>query len=206
MKAVRPVLILTLAAGLTACASTGDVTRAAPGETGLLSAAPAPAATMAISRDYQVRNVEVIVPPSLTTNEQNSFKPRVDIVWREDPPGDRHAQVDTLVTDAIVAAVAVLEGARAVDLNLELTHFHALTQRTRYSAPFGATHDVGLILTVLDAETGEVLEPARPVGFEIEAHTGYEALADEAKGITQKSRISEALAEMILAELAAPQG
>ncbi|RME18470.1 MAG: hypothetical protein D6801_01305 [Alphaproteobacteria bacterium] len=193
---------MALGLALSACAKDEFVTRAAtedgPGAA-LLGAAEAPAL---VSRDYSVENVEVVVPESLEVSYANSFFPKADIVWWGDPVGDRRAQVDALITEAVKKGVADLDGARKVNLVLEVTRFHAITEKTRFAAPPGtATHDIKMMLTVLDAETGEVIEPAHPVGVTFEAHTGTQALADMAEGITQKDRITEKLVELMHMEL-----
>lgn len=203
MRPTRVALALVVAFGLGACAGGGDVTRASPFQS-LIGPAGGAAAPMALSRDYRVVAVDVTVPDSLTVSEENSYKPRADIVWREDPRGDRRAQVDLLVTDALTGAVKGLNGARKVRLDFVVTRFHALTEKARFSAPSGlGSHEVYLTMAVRDAATGDVIEPARAVGFKIEAHTSEDAIADMAQGITQRSRISEALADMVRRELGA---
>lgn len=201
MTIFRAAAALMLALGLGACAQVGEVTRASPLMPLIGGGDDAPA-NVALSRDYEVVAVEVAVPTSLVVGEGNSYKPRGDIVWREDGPGDRHAQVDGLVTEALTGAVAGLDGARKVRLEVVVTRFHALSEKARFSAPSGlATHDVQMTMAVLDAATGAVIEPARPVGFKIEAHTSDDAIADMARGITQRSRITEALVGMVRREL-----
>lgn len=229
MKPRHIALMMIAAAALSACANADFVTRAAPFETGLLTSstgrpdlAPLVApyavtdvelvsarsddtAPAGLPRNVTVTGVEVIVPETLTVSEANSYKPRADIVWREDPLGDRRAQIDALITAAIEQGVKGMQGDTEVRLEFVVSRFHALTEKTRYSLPFGfrATHDVQLTLTVYDAKTGVVLVPEHEVGFEIDAHTNGLALADEARGITQRSRISAALIQMIRAELTA---
>jgi hypothetical protein len=206
MKIIRVATALALAIGLGACAQVGDVTRASPLMPLMGSTGEAPAA-MALSRDYKIVAVDVAVPTTLVVSEANSYKPRGDIVWREDLPGDRYAQVDKLVTDAITAAVSDIDGKRKVTLAFVVTRFHALTEKARFSAPSGlGTHEVYMTMAVLDAATGDVIEPARPVGFTIEAHTSDDAIADMARGISQRSRISEALAVMVRRELGIAAG
>lgn len=202
MQPIRAILALAVAVGLGACAQVDDVTRAAP-----LSPLVGPAgagAMPAVSRDYKVAAVDVEVPATLVVGESNSYMPRGDIVWREDGPGDRYAQVGGLITEALTGAVADLDGAREVRLAVVVTRFHALSEKARFGVPSGlATHDVQMTLAVLDAATGEVIEAARPVGFRIAAHTSDDAIADMARGITQRSRISEALAILVRRELGA---
>ena len=58
-------------------------------------------AAQAESADWQVTEITVIVPETLSVSEANSIKPRADIVWREDPLGNRHAQVQAVVQEAM---------------------------------------------------------------------------------------------------------
>lgn len=201
MKMFRTAAALVLAMGLGACADVGDVTRASPLLPLIGGSGDAPA-IVPVSRNYKVVAVDVTVPANLVVAEDNSYKPRGEIVWREDGPGDRRAQVDGLITDALTGAVAGLNGARKVRLEVVVTRFHALSEKARFSAPSGlGKHDIWMTMAVLDSATGEVIEPARPVGFKIDAHTSEDAIADMARGITQRSRISEALVAMVRREL-----
>lgn len=205
MISLRTAVMLTAIAGLSACADAGLVTRGQPNDMGFVTARPAAATqpgAVALSPSYHVNNVEVMVPDTLVVSEANSFFPNADIVWRGDPMGDRYVQVHDLIKAAVDKGVAGLDGERGVDVILELVRFHAVTEKTRFAAPPGtATHDVRMMLTVVDSETGEEIEPAHPVGIDIEAHTSAQALADMATGVTQKERISEALEAMIRQDL-----
>ena len=50
---------------------------------------PVPAAQ---SKGWHVVAVDVSVPDKLTVSEEHTYEPKADIVWREDPIGDRHPQ------------------------------------------------------------------------------------------------------------------
>ena len=202
MKPIRAALMLAAVAALTACSGGGLVSRNALASSPLLTAEQ-PAAPVPLHPSYKVTGIDVQVPAELVVNTSNSYKPRTDIVWHEDPNGDRRAQVDTIVTDALTRGVAGLDGTREVTLEVVVTRFHALTPRTRYS--FGGTHDVRMILAVHDAATGALLEPAREIGFEIKASGGDAALAEEAEGLTQKVVISNELMKTIQYELTRPR-
>lgn len=90
------VLAVLQISGVTACSEAISPTRdLLPGETaGIAAEAPKP-----LSLD--VRQVRVLVPETLVVSEANPFCPGGDIVWREDPAGDRHAQVRTVVANAL---------------------------------------------------------------------------------------------------------
>ena len=114
---------------------------------------------------YSVAQLNVTVPTTLEVSEANSYKPRADIVWRGDPMGNRYEQIEAIFRDAMGAGVEGLEGERPVRVDIQVTKFHALTERTRYSV--GGTHDIHFAITVLDAETGIVIEPTRIVETEL---------------------------------------
>ncbi|MEM9318574.1 MAG: DUF6778 family protein [Pseudomonadota bacterium] len=159
--------------------------------------------------DWQLASLEVVVPQSLSVSEQNTIKPRADIVWREDPCCDRHAQVDALMTDALQDALADLDGSRPVRVELQVTRFHALTERTRYS--IGGEHEIEFFLTVFDTATGTILRGPRAVDVTFPASGGDRALAEEARGYFQRDAITDRLhnwaqVEFGIAELAEPTG
>lgn len=196
-------LQLTLAGlavlAVSACATPSSVSRGLSSSGPLLSQDNA-----AISvPSYRVSAVNVTVPSSLSVSEANSYKPSADIVWRGDPRGDRHQQVGKLVEEAISAGVAGLDGARAVVLDIQVTYFHALTERARYTV--GGTHDIHFTLTVKDAATGLVLEPTRLIKTELNGLGSDDALAAEAQGQGQKVRITAHLKQLIRNELLTPR-
>lgn len=147
----------------------------------------------------RVVGLVVVIPETLVASESNSYKPIADIVWREDPFGDRHQQVQTIFEDAISAGVASLQGDLPVVLHIEVTRFHALTQRTRYS--IGGVHEIEFLLTVTNGRTGDTIIPSYQIITNLQAFGGAQALAAERVGLTQKVRISEHLAALIKFEL-----
>jgi len=204
MMTIRNALMLAAVAALAGCSGgAGLVSRNAQADAALLTAyegeshAPVP-----LNPSYRVVDVKVEVPATLTTSEENGIKPRVDILWQEDPLGDRHAQVDEIMTAALEAGVAGLGGERAVVLEATMTRFHALTKRTRYS--YGGDHEIWMYIAIRDAKTGELLEPARLVGFD-EAISPDEALANEARGMNQRTEITDLVKDMIRYELTRPR-
>ncbi len=204
MKPFRALLFLAALASLAACSAVDEmVSRNMSPSMPLLGTIDAPHAPVPLHPSYKVVAVNVEVPETLKASELNSYKPRADIVWREDPFGDRHAQVDAIVTNALEKGVAGLNGGREVVLQVVITRFHALTQLTRYT--LGGEHEIWMLMAVRDAKTGELLEPARRIGFNIHAAGGQEAIRNEELGITQKVVISNALADLIKHELTRPR-
>ena len=151
-----------------------------------------------------INQVQVIVPRALKVSERNSYLPRGDIVWREDPIGDRHAQVQTIVQNAIVRGVTPLNGPVKADVEIVLQRFHALTEKARYTT--GGVHSITFDLMLKNPATGELLVPARTVRADLDAFGGQQAINAEARGQTQKVRISDHLAEVIRQELSNPEG
>jgi len=202
MKAMRIILVMTAALGLSACASVDTVSRNQPPAeplpiemAGSTKAQPDAART----QPYHVVKVDVIVPTTLKVSEANSYFPRADIVWREDPLGDRYAQVQAIVQNAAEQAVAPLSEGRDVVVEIQVARFHALTERTRYT--IGGTHDIHFYMTVLDAKTGTVLEPPRMIETEFKAYGGTRALEAMSRGETQKVRITTHLVTLIRQEM-----
>ena len=103
-KPMKVMFGLVAVAALGACAGgPAETSRNAPATlaSDQLLAAPAPSS-------YNIRSVVVDVPRTLAVSESNRFYPGGDIVWREAPFGDRHAQVEAIVQNAMTQGVARL--------------------------------------------------------------------------------------------------
>jgi hypothetical protein len=159
---------------------------------------------MPIASPVSVHAVKVRVPRSLKVSERNRYLPFDDIVWREDPIGDRHAQVQKIMQDALMRGVTPLEGPGKVDVEVELVRFHAITEKARYTT--GGVHAITFDLTLRDPETGAMVVPQRRIRADLEAYGGQQAINAEALGLTQKARISDHLTEVIREELTNPEG
>lgn len=182
--------------GLSACA-------AGPRTTGPKGVAPAPV------RSYDVVRLDVAVPRSLVVSEEDIYYPDADIVWRGEPPGDRHAQVRAIFEEGMGRGAATLDGDRKVRVSVEVRRFHALTERAR--ARVGGVHSIRFVLTVTDARTGAVVEGPRLVAADLAAYGGQRARDADAAGQTQRVRLVDHLARVAVAELgdpspAAPKG
>lgn len=194
---------------LAACAPQPETTRAAmsfQSEVAATGASDAPlmqvSARPPMQAQYDVQMINVIVPQSLSTSEANSFHPNVDIVWRGDAPGNRHQQVGAIFQTALARGTAAMHQGRKVVMTVEVTRFHCLTEKTRFTV--GGVHNLRFILTLRDAETGEVLQGPRMVNADTRAAGGARAIAEDAAGRTQKLVVTERLAEVIARELASP--
>jgi len=198
-KTIRAAMVLALTLGLGACATVDTATRNAQATAPL--AEPAEAAPAPIVRVSEIR---VSVPRALKVSEANRYYPAGDIVWREDPIGDRHQQVADIVYAGLSQGVAGLDGDVPVILDVEVTRFHALTEKARYT--IGGVHAIQFNMRLLDAETGEVLIAPHKIKADFDALGGNAAVRAEARGITQKVRITQHLAKVIRDELRNPEG
>ena len=150
-------------------------------------------------RDYALHSFQFSIPDDLKVSEANGFYPIADIVWRGDPLGDRRQQITEIFETSIQSANANLGGSRPVTVDVQLLRFHSLTERTRYSV--GGTHSIKFNMTVLDAQTGEVLEETRRINADLSAFGGNAALRADAEGRGMKVRITSHLADLFLQEL-----
>lgn len=205
MKPMKVLGVVMLLVGLAGCGGTGpDAPRSdlplrmAGSATASDVAAPAGAAMP----DYRVVESSVSVPQTLRVSEANRYYPVADIVWRNDPRGDRYAQVKAIFDAAVAEATAPMTGARAVLVDLQVVRFHSLTEKARYS--IGGVHSIRFYLTVRDAATQAVIDGPRLIKADMKAAGGDQALKDDAEGRTPKVLITAHLAEVIRAELARP--
>ncbi|MEM9010393.1 MAG: DUF6778 family protein [Pseudomonadota bacterium] len=149
------------------------------------------------SDGWALSAVEVEVPEALTvSSDPNSLIPREDIVWYEEPEGDRRAQVGKIVADAITDAAAGLDGAQPVILDVTLERFHALTPMARMR-PYGGTHTVTFSIQVVDAATGTVLSAPGRIQADVRAVTGKASMEALAAGESQKSLISGRVSDVV---------
>lgn len=138
---------------------------------------------------WSIASLDIIIPRSLVVSEANSIKPFSDIVWREDPIGDRFVQIEGMIRDALAPMVATSDlGVTPAILTMEITRFHALTERTRYTT--GGEHEIEFELSLRDVETGTLLTEPRHVDLTFHAYGGNRALRAEAQGVTQRVRIT----------------
>lgn len=198
MKRIKIIAAVLTGLAVSACGSaeTEFASRNAPLE------APGEAPGQVAPVSVNVQTVTVSVPRSLRVSEANRYYPGGDIVWREDPRGDRHAQVHKIVQDAMVRGVTGLDNGVPVELYVEVTRFHALTEKARYST--GGVHDIDFMVTLRDPATGQPLTEPRLIEANLKAFGGRQAIAAEQRGETQKVRITEHLARVIRAEISNP--
>jgi hypothetical protein len=203
---MKPLMISALVASfaLVACAPQPEATRAMFMQGDLPnSGAPVQiAGETVLQGQYDVQAINILVPQSLTTSEANSFHPNVEIVWRGDAPGERHAQVKAIFETAMAKGTATMHSGPKVVIDIEVTRFHCLTEKTRFTV--GGVHNMRFMLTVRDAASGVVIQGPRLINADVKASGGARAIAEDAAGQTQKVVVTERLAEVIRRELSVP--
>ena len=118
--------------------------------------------------------------------------------------GDRYVQVQKIFQDSLKTGVSSLRGPVKVVMDVQVLRFHAMSEKARYT--IGGTHAITFDLALKDPKTGELLTPVRRVRADLEGYGGQEALQADARGDTQKVRISNHLAQVIQQELTNPEG
>lgn len=195
---------IALAAVLALAACAGDDIASRNAATPLMDTAQ-PARSLVIAQPrYTVQAVRVTVPRTLKVSEANMFFPIADIVWRGDPRGDRHAQVEALMTAALTEGTRTMRSGPAVVVEVEVRRFHSLTEKAKFTT--GGVHAIRFVLAVRDAQTGALLDGPRMVNADFKAWGGKRAFEAEARGLTDKVLISDQLKSVILRELSAPVG
>ncbi len=149
------------------------------------------------SGGWRLASVSVTVPDTLTVSEANTYAPDADIVWRGEPLGDRYDQVKNIIEEAARRGGSGLRGGRPVTLQLQVSQFHALTQRTRYTLNSSGVHNIDFVIRVVDARSGETLAGPEAVQADLVGYVGGEAIAAEARGETQRVRIVSHVANTI---------
>ena len=201
MNTFRTLTLLALTALVSACSGMEPASRAAVDpQTSLDSVGVAPTADLAISTEpYLIAGYTIRVPQELRVSEANVFFPIADIVWRGEPRGERHQQVQAIYTEAMGRAIADMTTGRAVLVDVEITRFHCLTEKTRYTV--GGTHSLHFTLTLRDAATGAIIEGPRAIIADVKAAGGSIAVAEEAQGLSQRVVVVNHLAKVLAYEL-----
>ena len=143
-----------------------------------------------MSQGWRLADVRVHVPDELVVSEAKSLFPHADIVWREDPEGDRKAQVAKIVADAARTAGRGLHGGNPVVIDITLARFHALTFEAETQLSNAGVHNIEFTAQVLDARTGEVLFGPKFIEAALPALAGQPMKDARARGETQRSHIT----------------
>jgi len=190
MKYVRMVALIGMGIAVSGCASLDVASRNAPFE--------APAAAV-VAPSMKVVSYQVRVPQSLKVSEANMYYPSGDIVWRGEPLGDRHVQVQKIFEESLGRATPASNGKLPVILDIEVTRFHALSEKARYTV--GGRHEIHFTMNFLNPETLQPVAAPKKIDATFKAFGGARAVNAEQNGITQKVRITGHLAGVIQQEL-----
>lgn len=150
-----------------------------------------------LAASWRLADVQVSVPRTLKVSEEKTYLPTADIVWREDPMGDRYSQVATIIDAAVRRGAAGLAGGRPVIIAVTVTRFHALTFEAEQRFENAGVHNIRLVAQVADARTGEVLVPPTPIRAELPALSGKAMREARRKGQSQKSMITAHVAKTV---------
>ncbi len=174
-------------------ASAGPAAAAAAGDPATGDEAMQSLAARAKAEGWGVAEVIVRVPETLRVSEAaNEYIPNADIVWREDPLGDRREQIARILREAAGIGLERLDGPRKVRIELIVRRFHALTELARYTV--GGFHTIYFDILVRDAESGALIAGPEPVRMRFIAYGGARAVMAERRGLTQRVRIERHVA------------
>ena len=190
MRLTKAAIAIVLASILSSCTGIGTSTR------GEIDRQPLLANQLASqSANWRVSAVNVTVPSDLKVSEANLYYPVADIVWREDPVGNRHEQVAEIMKSGVGNGLNHLKGSQQVAFNVTVSRFHSLSEKARYSV--GGVHNILFDLSVVDRRTGALLHNPMPFTIELKAYGGSRAIVAERQGLTQKKRISAYLTSLM---------
>lgn len=195
MNVFKMMTIAALGLTVAGCASVDTVTRNAPIETPGFSGAD----SRVIARNYAVQDMTFTTQTQLRVSESNSYYPNAEVVWRGDPIGNRIEQIAAMFRTAMDRNVANMDGLVPVVVDYQLVRFHGVTERTRFS--IGGVYNIEFDITVRNAQTGEIVEPARRVEANLSAPGGIAALMQEQRGQTEKVRVTDFLTQVFADEL-----
>jgi hypothetical protein len=150
-----------------------------------------------LASSWRLAEVQVTVPRTLKVSEAKTYLPAADIVWREDPMGDRYDQVGKIIQNSVIRGAQGLRGSRPVIIAITVTRFHALTFEAEQRFENAGVHNIKFTAQVVDAKTGAVLVPPTEIRAELPAPSGAAMKAARAKGQTQKSMITSHVAKTV---------
>jgi hypothetical protein len=150
-----------------------------------------------VTQGWRISAVTVAVPDSLTVSEAATLVPEADIVWREDPPGDRRPQVAAIMEAAVREGAAGLRGNRAVRLEVTVGRFHALTFEAETRLQRSGVHNITFAIQAVDARSGAVLAGPDTIEASFPALSGAEMRNARQRGETQKSQITAHVARVV---------
>lgn len=150
-----------------------------------------------VSRNWRVVDVNVTAPRTLSVSEGHTFLPNADIVWQEDPPGDRYKQIEDLIRTAALQGAKAARGSQPVRLDITVVRFHALTFQAESLRVDVGVHNVDFTIRAVDARTGALLAGPELVEAALPAMTGARMAEARARGQSQRTQISAHLRKVV---------
>jgi len=154
--------------------------------------------------NWNVVEINVAVPPTLTTTSVNGQAPDVDVIWIEEGAGDTFLQVQQIFEEGVALGAgrldATLKGGRAVRLEVEVVQFHTLTRRARSN--IGGIHNVDFYIQAFDVATGQAISPRSFIESDQKAHGGALARREDQSGFTMRVANVERIAGVVATWLA----
>jgi hypothetical protein len=149
--------------------------------------------------NWNVVEINVSVPRTLTTTDVNGQAPDVDIIWIEEGPGDTYLQVQRIFEEGVALGAGLLDaslkGGRAVRLEVEVVQFHTLTRRARSN--IGGIHNVDFYIQAFDVVTGEAISPRSFIESDQKAYGGSRARNEDEAGFTMRVANVERIAGVV---------
>lgn len=174
MRALKILALFLGLVGLSACAGTsGPVSDTVSG--------------------WSLQDVNVTFGPDISrTASGDEFSS--NFVWTGDGDGNRKKQVIALFTRAMkTVGTEAMTGNRAVNMDVQVNYFHALTNASRLLCC--GEHNIRGDLTVTDASSGTVIADGKDIYFGRLALGGIPALVAVAAGRDQRVRVEEGIAK-----------
>lgn len=151
----------------------------------------------AVARNWNVTDVRVDVPRSLSVSEARTLVPHADIVWQEEPLGNRYMQVAEIVRIGVLRGVSSLKGPQRVRLEVTVSRFHAMTLQAEALNYDVGVHNIAFTITAVDARSGKVLAGPSEILAEFPALTGAKMINARLRGESQKSQIIQHISSVI---------
>ena len=148
---------------------------------------------------WRLASVTVEIPDDMQVSDEPTrrYPDPEKIVWYGDGPGQTKRQVEDLVTTGVKdGAVNALQGQKPVHILVRLRQFHAMTPRARVSNLQLGVHEIMFDIEVRSAE-GELIVAESNVNADLDAYSGAKAYEAEARGETQRVRITRRIEEVI---------
>lgn len=141
------------------------------------------------TRNWRVAEVDVNVPETLTTSEENSYVPNFDIVWHGDPAGDRREQAAAILREGITRGAQGLRGRERVRIVATLVQFHGITPIVRQNLQSSGVHNIQYQIQVFDLRTGQPLTESQLIKADLPALVGQAGDEADEQGLTQHVQV-----------------